>query len=55
MKVEESREAPTGEVPAQLDGSLLHTLVLRGDWFPTLGLLHHALSIQQAKAIEMAH
>lgn len=57
---EELREAPKGSerrsaIPAQLDGSLLHTLVLCGDPFPTLGLLHHVLSVQQAEAIQVAH
>lgn len=44
-----------GAVPALQDGGLLHTLVLRGNPYPALGLLHHGLSIQQAKAVQVAH
>lgn len=44
-----------GGVPALQDGGLLHTLVLRGNPYPPLGLLHHGLGIQQAKAVQVAH
>lgn len=42
-------------VPAGGEGDVFNTFMLVGDAIPTLRLCYHGLSVQEAKAIQVAH
>lgn len=42
-------------VPAGGEGDVFNTFMLVGDAVPTLCLCYHGLSVQEAKAIQVAH